>query len=168
MNAFLKHAAAAMACLPIMVAATAAVAATRILDERAFPSIRAHYAGKPFIVHIWGMTCGPCVAELPRWGALRRAYPESNLVLIQADKSSRPDAERRLREAGLAKVEQWTVVEEPDEFLRASVDPSWAGDMPRTLLIDASGKVERIRGTVDFDAIRRWLAANGEKAVPRP
>jgi thiol-disulfide isomerase/thioredoxin len=163
MKTLLKNAVVSAALVLMIGAAGIAGAASRTLDAQTFGDIRARYAGKPLIVHIWGVTCGPCVTELPRWGALQRAHPELNLVLIQADESSPKDAERRLREAGLAKVESWAVASEPDEFLRASIDPRWAGDMPRTLMIGADGSIERVRGTADFASVRRWLDAHGGK-----
>jgi thiol-disulfide isomerase/thioredoxin len=163
MKTLLKNAAVCAALLLMVGVACVASAASRTLDARSFDDIRVRYAGKPLIVHIWGMTCGPCIAELPRWGALQRAHPELNLVLIQADESPPKDAERRLRAAGLAKVESWAVTSDPDEFMRASIDPRWAGDMPRTLMIGADGSIERMRGTADFAAVRRWLDAQGGK-----
>jgi len=30
--------------------------------------LKAHQ-GKPIVVHFWGLTCGPCLAELPNWTA---------------------------------------------------------------------------------------------------
>jgi thiol-disulfide isomerase/thioredoxin len=141
-------------------AATAlAQAATQTLAPDGFAAVRARHAGQPLVVHIWGMTCAPCVKELPRWGALLKASPDLHLVVVQVDESPLPPAEKRLKDAGLANVESWTVKEEPDEFMRASIDPQWTGDMPRTLLIGADGKIERIQGSADFARVRRWLAS---------
>jgi thiol-disulfide isomerase/thioredoxin len=134
-----------------------AAATTGQLTEESFTQIKAHYAGKPLVVHIWGMTCGPCLGELPKWGALRRAHPEMNLVLIQADSSPAEATENALKEAGLSGAESWGVSSEMDEYLRASIDPKWMGDMPRTLMVSAGGEVVRMRGVADLSAVRRWL-----------
>jgi thiol-disulfide isomerase/thioredoxin len=134
-----------------------AAATTGQLTEDSFTQIKAHYAGKPLVVHIWGMTCGPCLGELPKWGALRRAHPEMNLVLIQADASPVEASEKALKEAGLSGAESWGVSSEMDEYLRASIDPKWIGDMPRTLMVSANGDVVRMRGVADLSAVRRWL-----------
>ena len=41
-----------------------------------WPSLLAVHAGRPTIVHFWGLTCAPCVVELPRWGELLRDRPD--------------------------------------------------------------------------------------------
>jgi thiol-disulfide isomerase/thioredoxin len=143
-------------------AAAAAATATgpHRLTEESFAQIKARYAGEPLVVHIWGMTCGPCLRELPKWGALRRAHPEMHLVLIQADQSPAEASEKTLNEAGLSTAESWAVSTEWDEYLRASIDPKWAGDMPRTLMVSAAGETQRMRGVADLTEVRRWLASN--------
>jgi thiol-disulfide isomerase/thioredoxin len=139
--------------------ACGAHAATQTLQPDSAAAIRARHAGHPLVVHVWGVTCAPCVKELPRWGALLKTQPGMQLVLIQIDESSLAEAERRIRTAGLATAESWSVAREPDEFMRASIDPQWSGDMPHTLLVGADGKVERIQGSADFSRVRRWVAA---------
>ena len=34
---------------------------------------------------IWGVTCGPCRVEMPRWSELLRERPDLRLVVIHAD-----------------------------------------------------------------------------------
>jgi thiol-disulfide isomerase/thioredoxin len=131
--------------------------APRPLNEDSFAQIRAHYAGKPLVVHLWGMTCGPCLTELPKWGELRRAHPEMNLVLIQTDQSPTAAAQATLKEAGLATAESWMASSELDEYMRASIDPTWIGDMPRTLMVSSTGDVVRMRGVADLAVVRQWL-----------
>jgi thiol-disulfide isomerase/thioredoxin len=29
--------------------------------------IRRAHAGQPIVVHFWGLTCGPCRVEMPKW-----------------------------------------------------------------------------------------------------
>ena len=62
-----------------------------------------------------------------------------------------------LTAAGLARAENWSASTEFDEFLRASIDPAWPGDMPRTLLISPSGQVKTIPGTAQMSEVERWL-----------
>ncbi len=156
MRAILLHHSAA-ALLAAFFVTTAQAAAPQPLTEESFAQIRARYAGQPLVVHIWGMSCGPCVGELPKWGELRRAHPGMNLVLIQADASPPEATERALKDAGLAKAESWAAPQELDEYLRASIDPKWIGDMPRTLLVSSAGKTETLRGVADLAAVQRWL-----------
>ena len=152
------------ACAFMLLAVCAAGAhaqAERAFSRDSYAQIRASHAGRPLIVHLWGMTCGPCLVELPQWGALLRKRPDLPLVLIQVDPSS-PDARtKRLAAAGLARAENWSANTEFDEFLRASIDPTWPGDMPRTLLISPSGQVKTIPGTAQMREVERWLEGVG-------
>jgi len=128
-----------------------------ILGPDSVALIRARHAGRPLVVHLWGMTCGPCLAELPKWGALRRRRHDMNLVLIQVDQAPPRAGRQTLQAAGLQGVESWSVGSELDEFLRASIDPKWRGDMPRTLLISSGGEITRIAGVADLGRVERWL-----------
>jgi thiol-disulfide isomerase/thioredoxin len=149
------------ACLLLaQTAPSADVGASRPFDRDSFTQIRAAYAHKPLVVHIWGLTCGPCLAELPKWGQMRKAHPDMNLVLIQADEGSTDAVEAAVEHAGLQGVDSWSTRSEMDEFERASIDASWVGDMPRTLLISADGEVTTLKGVVDPSVIVRWLAAS--------
>ena len=114
---------------------------TRFLEADSFAQVRTRYAQKPLIVHIWGLTCGPCLEELPRGGGLRKQHSEMNLVLIQAEEAPIDAVGSALDHTGLGRVESWSVPSEMDEFSRARIDSSWSGEMPRTVLIAADGSV---------------------------
>ena len=47
--------------------------------------IRQAHAGLPTVVHFWGVTCGPCRTEMPKWGKLLRERGDLGLVVINAD-----------------------------------------------------------------------------------
>jgi thiol-disulfide isomerase/thioredoxin len=138
---------------------SARAGSTHLLETNGVAQVRARYAHTPLIVHIWGLTCGPCLEELPRWGELKKQHPEMNLVLIQADEAPIDAVGSALDRAGLGGVESWSVPSELDEFARARIDPTWSGEMPRTLLIAANGSVTTLRGVADPMAIARWLRA---------
>ncbi|WP_296661885.1 hypothetical protein [Paraburkholderia sp.] len=129
----------------------------RPFTAQSFADIRAHHAGKPLIVHIWGMTCSPCVGELPKWGEFVHAHRGADVVLVRFDQAPSDATEARLAQAGLSGVESWGVLSEPDEYLRASVQSNWFGDMPRTLLIAPDGTVTTIRGVADSQKVAAWL-----------
>jgi thiol-disulfide isomerase/thioredoxin len=141
-------------------ASSAEVGTIRLFDRDSFTQIRSAYAHKPLVVHIWGLTCGPCLVELPKWGQMKKAHPDMNLVLIQADEGSVDAVRVAVEHAGLKGVEIWSTRSELDEFERASIDASWVGDMPRTLLISADGVVTTLKGVADQRVITRWLATH--------
>lgn len=146
---------------------------TRVLSSEAMARLRQQHAGRPWVLHIWGLGCGPCMRGLPAWARLVQRHPDLPLVLLQADAVPAPAAESNERLARLGMrlrpgvASSWTLAGEPDEFLRAAIDPSWAGSTPHTLLIAADGSVQRIQGAVKPEVVQRWWqAAQARPTVP--
>lgn len=131
--------------------------------------IKQAHAGKPFIVHFWGVTCGPCRVEMPEWGSFLAARPQLNLVVINADlvPNSEQAASRMIEDAGLSRAEQWMFDQSNTQRLRYEVDPKWQGEIPLTLMIDASGKATRLEGTADLGVVGAWLDTNLPKPADR-
>ena len=93
--------------------------------------------------------------------------PDLKLVLIAADPMPQ-DPDRlaaSLDKAGLDKTESWSFTDRFYERLRYEIDPSWAGELPRTVMIDRDGKVEALAGVADFATVKAWLDAQA-KAHP--
>jgi thiol-disulfide isomerase/thioredoxin len=121
--------------------------------------IRKAHAGRPTVVHFWGVTCGPCRVEMPVWGRLLQERPDLDLVVINADLvPNEPGAVRAmLAQTGLARAENWTFADGFVERLRYEIDPRWQGDIPRTLLLAPDGSITVIEGVADPADIRVWL-----------
>jgi thiol-disulfide isomerase/thioredoxin len=117
------------------------------------------HAGRPTIVHFWGLTCGPCRVEMPQWGRLLRERADLNLVVIDADliPNQVEDASDMLVKTGLAGAENWIFADPFTERLRFEIDPSWHGEIPRTVLIARDGKATLIEGVADSAQVRSWL-----------
>ena len=153
----------------LLLLATPAVAADAPAPfaRGSWQELRQAHAGRPFVVHLWGLTCAPCLVELPNWGALRREQPALELVLIAADPV--PEEPRRaadaLAKAGLAGTESWMFADRFAELLRYEIDPRWRGELPRTLLIDRTGAVTALSGVADLDQVRAWLAAQAKASA---
>lgn len=151
--------------LGAMLAATTLVGAA-VGDEThpflrgSWAEIRAAHAGRPTIVHVWGMSCGPCLAELPDWAIFLRAHPGADFVLVNGD---RPGDDRqglvdeRLAKAGLRELERWRFAEPHLDRLRFEIDPAWQGELPYTLLIARDGAITSFSGSADFSELSGWL-----------
>jgi thiol-disulfide isomerase/thioredoxin len=121
--------------------------------------LRSH-AGRPTLVHFWGVTCGPCKVELPLLGQFMKDHGEIDVVTISADLvPNLPVATRAMLEkAGLWLAENWIFSEGFVERLRFEIDPAWQGDIPRTLLIARDGTVTTIEGSAEIPELEKWSA----------
>ena len=117
------------------------------------------HAGRPTIVHFWGVTCGPCKVELPQLGAFMKHHPGIDMVTISADfVPDMPAATRAMLErSGLALAENW-IFEGFADRLRFEIDPTWQGDIPRTLLITREGEMTTIEGSAEMADLAKWSA----------
>ena len=119
--------------------------------------LRSH-AGRPTLVHFWGVTCGPCKVELPLLGQFMKDHPGLEMVTISADLA--PDipgaAQSMLKKSGLSSAENWIFSDGFVERLRFEIDPHWQGDIPRTLLISRDGTITTIEGSAEMADLEKW------------
>jgi thiol-disulfide isomerase/thioredoxin len=116
------------------------------------------HAGRPTLVHFWGVTCGPCKVELPELGKFMKEHPAVDVVTVDADLVPNSDAAALsiLQDAGLSSAENWMFGDGFAERLRYEIDPSWQGDIPRTVLISAEGEMATIEGSAEPSALQKW------------
>lgn len=136
----------------------------RPFERGTWAKLREAHAGRPTVVHFWGLTCAPCLVELPHWGELQARRPDLRLVLIAADPVPQ-DPERlaaTLARSGLDKTESWSFTDRFYERLRYEIDPAWAGELPRTVMIDRDGKATVLAGVADLAQVRQWLDAQSK------
>src|SRR5258708_6127743 len=115
--------------------------ARRCVSRGRRSTLRATRAGQATVVHCWGLACGPCLVELPHWGKLQAEGSDLRLVLIAADPLPQ-EPERvaaTLAQAGLGASESFSFTDRFHERLRYEIDPAWAGELPRTAMIDGDG-----------------------------
>lgn len=149
---------------PAGLAQTPAPADLHPFIRGSWKALRALHKGQATIVHFWGITCGPCLTELPQWAALVRARPDLDLVLVDADPV--PEASAGIADTlarnHLATMENWIFADAFEEKLRYEIDPHWRGEMPYTVLIARDGTVSSFLGEADFAKLRGWLDAQGK------
>ena len=62
-----------------------------------------------------------------------------------------------LAKTGLSGAENWIFSDPFTERLRFEIDPSWHGEIPRTVLIARGGKTTVIEGVADTVQVQSWL-----------
>jgi hypothetical protein len=96
---------------------------------------------------------------LPQLGAFMKDHSGIDMVMISADfVPDLPAATRAMLErSGLELAENW-VFEGSADRLRFEIDPTWQGDIPRTLLITREGEMTTIEGSADVADLKQWSA----------
>ena len=165
----MMHATRTTLVLLALLAGTAAqAAAPRPFVAGSMQQIRAAYAGRPFVLALWSLTCSHCQEELAQLGTLQRRHPELNVVLISTDT---PDDAAALTATltghGLARAEAWVYADGFAERLRFEIDPRWGGELPRTYFFDRAHAVTARSGALAPVELERWaIAPLAPKATP--
>ncbi len=147
--------------LAMMLAIPQAVAApAQPFVQGSWQALLHAHQGRPLVVHFWGVTCAPCMVEMPKWAAIAQSDRNFDFVLVDADPvGADPAAEApMLRQMGLGAAENWRFADGFVERLRYEIDPKWRGELPLTLLIGRDGSARKILGSADFEAVHAWLA----------
>jgi thiol-disulfide isomerase/thioredoxin len=138
--------------------------------QGSWQELRAAHKGRPGIVHFWGLTCTPCLVELPEWGRFERSEPKADIVMVAADPVAIEPADlaAALTKAGLAKIESWRFADPFTERLEYEIDAAWQGELPFTVMLTADGTATTVLGAVDFAALRTWADGNAPAASEPP
>jgi thiol-disulfide isomerase/thioredoxin len=115
---------------------------------------------KPMVVHFWGVTCGPCLSEMPQWGTFVADNAQYKVVFIQVDDVSTGIMAHLLSKAHLAQALNYKLTTPFDEFMRYEIDTQWGGETPYTVLVSAQGQQTPLNGLVNFTKLKKWFQQN--------
>ncbi len=144
-------------------------AALRPFVRGSWKQLRAAHTGRPMVVHFWGVTCAPCMGELPKWGQLEQSKPGVDIVFVAADPIpiEPPNIEAAIARTGIGTAEQWIFADSFLERLRFEVSPQWGGELPYTVMIDAAGTVQSTSGVMDLQVLRTWITRHARRSPPQ-
>lgn len=141
----------------LMLVVAAATAAPRPFVRGTWQELLRSHAGRPLVVHFWSLTCAPCLVELPQWKEAA-GLGGLDVVLVTTDPpEDSAKVERTLKRAGLEGMESWGFADSFVEKLRFEVDRAWRGELPMTVLVSASGRVETRTGSLGSQDLKVWL-----------
>ncbi|MBA3937650.1 MAG: redoxin domain-containing protein [Planctomycetes bacterium] len=134
-----------------------------LAGDQALAELMANTGGKLRLINCWGLTCGPCVRELPELVNIERWYRGRDFELVTVSTDFPEDQPKTL--AMLQKVHasgRNLLFAEADKYkLLAALDKEWDGALPYSVLIAPGGKVVyRHTGAVDPLALRRVILKN--------
>jgi hypothetical protein len=87
-----------------------------------------------------------------------RDHSAIDVVTISADLvPDLPGATRSMLEkSGLRSAENWIFSDGFVERLRFEIDPTWQGDIPRTMLISREGTITTVEGSAEMTDLQKW------------
>lgn len=155
MNARVARALIGILCI---LALPAAALDLRPFEPGSLAKITSARTGKPFVLTLWSIQCAHCPQELALLGALRNKHPGLDLVLISTDSPDHGAAiSAALARHRLGGTEAWVFADAFTERLQHEIDPRWRGELPRTYLHGADGRVCAVSGRLDAGEVTRWI-----------
>jgi len=113
------------------------------------------FRGKPVLIDFWATWCAPCVAEMPKLAEIYKEGKDNGLILISIDQDEdAAKANTFLASHGY----DWPNFHDGDAAIRKLMGDS---ALPRTLLVDAKGKIVYDRMGEDENRLRTQLAELG-------
>lgn len=139
-------------------AAAAGAGELRPFTGDSLTAIRQTFAGRPFILTLWSLTCHHCVKELQTLGRLARSERNLPLVIVSTDTPAEaPEIRAALKRFGLERFDTWVFADGVPERLRYAIDPAWRGELPRSYLFDPAHRREAHSGMLSEAQIKNWL-----------
>jgi len=139
-------------------AAFALAGELRPFTGASLPAIQKQFAGRPFILTLWSLTCHHCAKELQMLGRLARSERSLPLVIVSTDTPAEArEIQAALKRFGLERFDTWVFDDTVPERLRYAIDPAWRGELPRSYLFDAAHRCEAHSGLMNEARLRDWL-----------
>ncbi len=100
--------------------------------------------GRVLLVNFWATWCEPCREEMPHLVAAAKKFPARDLavVLVSLDsqKTGPTQVPKFLKEKKVPFVSWLAKTRDPQDFID-TVDPTWDGSLPYTLVYGRDGKI---------------------------
>lgn len=123
------------------------------------------FRGKPVILDFWATWCGPCVDALPRLAQIQKEGKDKGLVVLTIDQDEEADTATNFM---TKKGYTWSNFHDGDGEIEKLVGST---AIPRTMLIDAQGKIVYDAVGLDEDALRTEITKLGPEytaLAPKP
>lgn len=108
---------------------------------------------QPTVVALWSADCSHCKKNLQLLSALAKSNPRLKIVTVAAEPAGEEHGPLIARYAlpGL----RYAYGSDTPEAIAYAIDPSWAGELPRTFLFNGSGGQEKRSGVLSVETIAK-------------
>lgn len=124
------------------------------------------HIGEITVINFWGTWCGPCVAELPSFEAMKQKYPEVTILAIHGDPIDAPkDVDEHEFVSDFITSKGWGAISFAQDVIesRKCITYELLGGKsawPMTLIVDAYGRISFIRqGSLKEEELEREILA---------
>ena len=133
------------------------------ITDAGLKDLLANHTDKLRLINVWATWCGPCVTEFPDLVDINRMYRRRDFefIAISADEpAKKAKALQFLQRSGASNTNY--IFNTDDKYrLIESIDPSWQGALPYTLLVAPGGKIVWSKeGPVDVQALKTAIVEN--------
>jgi thiol-disulfide isomerase/thioredoxin len=126
--------------------------------------IDTRYADETALLLVWSLGCHYCKEGMVRAGELRQAHPELNLILLNIDPpQDAAEVVQALAEMGLSDADNWQFGDGPPARLRATLDPTWYGELPRNYLLAPGEGRQGFSGRLTGEVLEYWVERSGAR-----
>jgi hypothetical protein len=138
-----------------------ALGGTETFEADSFAIIRARHAGEEALVLIWSVSCTHCKHDMRRVAERLGAHSNLRAVMIAVDPPEiRDDVLQTIADLGVGAAEHWQFGTDAPARLRASIDPAWFGEVPRSYLVTADGSLHGFSGRLPEAVLDQWSASS--------
>lgn len=123
-----------------------------MVDARGLPVSSGDLIGTPAVINIWFSTCPPCERELPDFAEVHREVGD-RIRFVGVNPFDAPEVMTRFAADRGVAYEQWS---DPES---AFIDAVATMAFPRTLFVDAAGRVVADTGVLTAEELRAMIAA---------
>ncbi len=119
--------------------------------------LRDRFKSRPLVMHVWSLTCTPCLAELPQWAERIKRHPDMAFVFINTDGMRyAATLSKRLAAAGVKPTRSLVYADDFVERLQYEISPDWHGELPRNELTDRRGRSLVTLGSLADADFEKW------------
>lgn len=154
----MKRLVAALSAFCLVAIGSAAAGELQPFTGDSLPAIQQRFAGRPFILTLWSLSCHHCARELQALGRLARSDGRLPLAIVSTDSPAEArEIQAALKRFGLERFDTWVFADAVPERLRHAIDPTWRGELPRSYLYDRAHRREAHTGLMNEAQLRDWL-----------
>ncbi|MBS1597392.1 MAG: redoxin domain-containing protein [Bacteroidetes bacterium] len=133
------------------------------IDDAGTKDIFKNSTNKLFLINIWSNNCKQCETNFPEFITMNRMYRDRDFEFISINAGKPGDQQNALGflQKQQASNKNYFFSAGSRSSLIASIDPSWNGNIPYTLLVEPGGKIVYTKqGLIDAAEMKRTIVNN--------